>query len=163
MSRAVTHRFQRNSRSKQQRNIRVPQGVNRNLRQIGPRDKVVEPTRYAVRMDRRTIILRKQPVAIDPAVPHRNSLSTLPFAKIFQQHKRLFRQFDRAYGGVRLCAFREDPFPRQVLRSTTNRDHIVFEIDVLPFEAAKLSAPYPAEQEESNHHLILVWFVVQQS
>ena len=35
MSRPVAHRLQRNTSRKQQRNVRVPQGVNRNLRQIG--------------------------------------------------------------------------------------------------------------------------------
>ena len=52
MPRSVAHRLQWDSRREQQRDVRVPQGVNRNLRQIGARNEIVEPARYAIRMNR---------------------------------------------------------------------------------------------------------------
>ena len=138
----------------------MPQGVNRDLWQIGPRDEIVEPTRDAIRVNWCAVILRENTVTVNPAIPHRNSLFPLPFAMRFQQFKRLLRQLDRANRGIRLRAFRENAFFRQVLRCPANRDHVVLEVDILPFKTAKFSAPYTAEQEESNHHLILVRFVI---
>lgn len=84
MSRPVTHRLQRNPRCKQQRDVRVPQGVNRNLRQIGTRDEIVEPTRDAIRVNRCAVILGKNPIAVNPAIPHRDSLFPLPLPMRFQ-------------------------------------------------------------------------------
>ena len=80
--RPVAHRLQRNPRREEQRNIRVPQRMNRNLRQIGARNEIVEPTRYAVRVDRCTVVLRKNPVTVNPAITHRNAFLALPFAML---------------------------------------------------------------------------------
>ena len=80
VSSPVAHRLQRNPRRKQQRNVRMTQRVDRNLRQIRARDKVVKPTRDAVRVNRCAVILRKNPVAVNPAIAHSDSLFALPFA-----------------------------------------------------------------------------------
>ena len=82
MTRPVAHRLQRNPCREEQRNIRVPQRMNRNLRQIGARNEIVEPTRYAVRVDRCTVVLRKNPVTVNPAITHRNAFLALPFAML---------------------------------------------------------------------------------
>ena len=141
----------------------MPQRMNRNLRQVGSRNEVVEPARYAIRMNRCAVILRKNPVAVNPAIAHSNSLLSLPFTVLLKKFKRLLRQLNRAYRRIRLRAFREDSLLRQVLRRPADGDHVVIEIDVLPFQPAQLSAPNSAEEKESNHHLILVWFVIQQT
>ena len=133
MSSTVAHCSQRNPRREQQRDVRVPQRVNRYLRQIGSRNEVVEPTRYAVGVNRGAIILREKSITVGPAVADRNTFLTLPLSELFQHLERLLRQFDRTYGRIRLRAFGEDPLLRQVLRCPANRDHVVFEVDILPF------------------------------
>ena len=50
--RPIAHRFQWNSSGEEQRDVRMSQGVNRNLRQVGSRDEVVKPARDAVRVNR---------------------------------------------------------------------------------------------------------------
>ena len=77
---SITHRLQRNPCCKQERDVRMPQGVNRDLWQIGPRDEIVEPTRDAIRVNRCSVILSKNPVAINPSITHSDSLFALPFA-----------------------------------------------------------------------------------
>ena len=74
----VAHRFQRNPRREQKSNVCVPQGVNRNLRQVSPRDEVVKPTRDAIWVNRCAVVLCKNTVAIDPA------LSNLRVLQVFQ-------------------------------------------------------------------------------
>ena len=116
MPRPIAHRFQRNPRREEQRNIRVPQRMNRNLRQIGARNEIVEPTRYAVRVNRCAVILRKNPVAVNPAITHSDSLFPLPFAVLFKKFECLLRQLDRADRRIRLGAFCKDALLRQILR-----------------------------------------------
>lgn len=59
MLRTPAYRPQRNPRRKQQLNARVPQGVNQNVRQIGPQNEVVEPACNAVGVNRRAVVLRE--------------------------------------------------------------------------------------------------------
>ena len=83
MPRPIAHRLQRNPRCKKQRDVRMPQGMNRDLRQISPRNEIMEPPRDAVRVDWRTVVLREQTVAVNPAIAHDDSLLPLPFSMCF--------------------------------------------------------------------------------
>ena len=97
MSSTVAHCSQRNPRREQQRDVRVPQRVNRYLRQIGSRNEVVEPTRYAVGVNRGAIILREKSITVGPAISDRYSLLSLPFSELFEHLECLFRQPDRPH------------------------------------------------------------------
>ena len=68
-----------------QRGVRVAEAVDGDVRQIVRSYEITEPTPYRVRMDRHTVRLGEQAVAIYPSVAHAEALLSLPAFVLLEQ------------------------------------------------------------------------------
>ena len=97
-----------------QRGVRMAQAVDGDVRQTIRFDEVTEPTADRVGMNRRTIRLGEQAVAIYPAIPHRKALLCLPAFVFLQQFDRDHWRLDEAGGAVILRCLGDDALVRDV-------------------------------------------------
>lgn len=159
---AGSYRCQRDAGVDHQRGVRMAETVDGDVRQIVGADEVAEPAPYRIRMDRHTVGLREQAVAIYPSVAHAEALLSLPPFVLLEQLDGDSRRFDVAGGAVVLCRIRDDALVRNVQRSALDADDGRLEVDVLPFESAEFLPAHTREHEHLDHRLELHIFALDQ-
>lgn len=142
--------------------VRVAEAVNGDVRQVVGADEVVEPTADGVGMDRRTIRLGEQPVAVNPAVAHRETLLCLPAFVLLQELDRDHRRFDEARGTVVFRRLGDDTLVRDIERSAFDSDDRRLKINILPLEPAEFFAAHTREHEQFDHRAVLYILAVEQ-
>lgn len=145
-----------------QRGVGMSEAVDGDVRQIVRTDEVAEPTADGVGVDRRTVRLGEQPVAISPTVTHREPSLCLPTFVLLEQLNRYRRGFDVAGGAVVLRRLGDDPLVRDVQRGALDADDGGLEVDVLPFESAEFLPAHTREHEHLDHRLELHIFALDQ-
>lgn len=80
--------------------IRVAQAVDGNIRQVVRSHEITEPAADSVRVDRHTIGLGEQAVAVHPSVAHAEALLSLPAFVLLEQLDGNRGRFDVARGAV---------------------------------------------------------------
>lgn len=80
--------------------VRVAEAVDGDVRQVVCTDEITEPASYCIRVDRHTVRLGEQAVAIYPSVAHAEALLSLPAFVLLEQLDGDSRGFDVARGAV---------------------------------------------------------------
>ncbi len=114
-----------------------------------------EPFRAGAGMQRLAVPGSEEAVALMPALAQLQPLRVLPGAISSQHVEHRVRQLDCPIRRQRLRLLRVDALTRQILRRAADRQDLLLEVDVAPFETAQLASPDSAVEEQLDHHLVL--------
>ena len=142
--------------------VRVAQAVDGDVRQVVRSYEITEPTADGVRVDRHTVGLGEQAVAIYPSVAHRKALLSLPSFILFEQLDGDSGRFDVAHGAVVLGGVSDDALVRNVQRSALDADDGGLEVDVFPLQPTQFLPAHTREHEHLDHRLELHIFALDQ-
>lgn len=145
-----------------QRGVGMAQAVDGDIRQVVRSHEVTEPTADGVRMDRHTVGLGEQAVAVYPSVAHREPSLCLPPFVLLEQLDGNRGRFDVARRAIVLGGIRDDALVRDVQRGALDADDGGLEVDVLPFESAEFLPTHTREHDHLDHRLELHIFALDQ-
>ena len=97
-----------------QRDVRVAEAVDGDVRQVVRTDEITKPTSDGIRMNRCTIGLGEQAVAIHPSIAHTQAALSLPPFVLLEQLDGDSRSLDVAGGAVVLGGVGDDALVRNV-------------------------------------------------
>ena len=100
--------------------------------------------------------LREQPVTFDPLAAEFTFAAILSFLKCFQLLHQFIRQLQHALTAFRFRGICIDALFFCVFKSTHHAEHIVFPVDVLPFQSQQLTAAQSRERRQREEDRIFV-------
>ena len=110
----------------------MAQAVDGDARQVVRSHEITEPAADSVRMDRNTVGLGEQAVAVHPSVAHAEELLSLPPFVLLEQLDGYRGRFDIAGGTGVLGSICDDALMRNVQRSALDADDGCLEVNVFP-------------------------------